>query len=238
MPRLMRSLARASFVLTLAIALWPAGPSAQGPQAAGGPAVDAAASSTAPGARRVLTLADYAGWKRVTNAAISDDGKWVTYTYAPNEGDETLFVKQVDSDKLYTVSIGSAAGAGRAGGAGGGRGGAGGGAAVQFSDNGRWVGYFVNPPARAGRGRGAAGGRGAPARGGAPPATPPAATPPAGGERGTGAPGAAGQGAGNAPAPGAANAAPAEVRRFELLDLESGTKYAVPNASGFQFAKG
>ena len=90
----------------------------------------------------MLTLADYGPWKRITQTAISDDGKWVTYTYSPNDGDETLFVKQLDGDTLYTIPIGSAGGAGRGGGGGGGgRGGGGGGAAVQFSDNGRWIGY-------------------------------------------------------------------------------------------------
>jgi acetyl esterase/lipase len=176
----------------------------------------APAHAMSPSGKKVLTLADYGPWKRINATAISDDGAWMTYTYAPNDGDETLFVKQLDGDKLYTIPIGSAAGGGGRGG--GGRGGAGGGGAVQFSDNSHWIGYYVNPPARpAGRGAaGAAGGRG-PRGGGAPGGAP------------AGAPAAGGGG-------GGANAGP--VRRFELLDLTTGTKYAVPNASSFTFAKG
>ena len=96
----------------------------------------------------------------------------MTYTYAPNEGDDTLFVKQLDGDKLYRVPVGEAAGGGR-----GGRGGAGGGS-VQFSDDAHWIGYYVNPPAgtdpvdAARDARGAAGGAVAPTAPGtaAPPA--------------------------------------------------------------------
>jgi dipeptidyl aminopeptidase/acylaminoacyl peptidase len=209
----LRHLTRLACVLALALVFWPAAPAATQRTDAAGPAVT---PRTAPDGKKVLTLADYGPWKRITSTAISDDGKWATYTYSPNDGDETLFVKQLDGDTLYTIPIGSAAGGG---GRGGGRGGGGGGgAAVQFSDDSRWIGYFVNPPARAaGRGRGAAGARGG-GRGAAPPrggATEPGATPPTG-----------------------ANASADAVRRFELLDLTSGMKFSVPNAGGFQFSKG
>ena len=162
----------------------------------------------APDGKKVLTLHDYPSWKRINGAAVSDNGQWMTYTYAPNEGDDTLFVKQLDGAKLYTVPIGSAAGGGRGGGRGGGGGGGGG---VQFADNSQWIGYFVNPPEAAanGRGRGGAGaGRGA--RGGG--------TPQRGGAAGGGAPG--------------------PQRHFELLNLATGDKYDVPGATGFQFASG
>src|SRR5215813_8829150 len=95
------------------------------------------ATKTAPDGKKVLTLADYGPWKRIASTAISDDGKWVTYTLTPNDGDETLYVKQLDADKLYTISIGSPAGGGGRGGAGGGGRGGGGGQSVQFSDDGR-----------------------------------------------------------------------------------------------------
>ena len=212
MTTVLRYLTRAALALALAIALLPASPAATGQAPSAAPATTAA-----PDSKKVLTLADYGPWKRITQTAISDDGKWVTYTYSPNDGDETLFVKQLDGDTLYTIPIGSAGGAGRGGGGGGGgRGGGGGGAAVQFSDNGRWIGYYVNPPARAaGRGRGGAGGRGAGRGGGA---------------------------AARRQEPGAATANaganPEAVRRFELLDLTTGAKVPVPNASGFQFSKG
>lgn len=101
------------------------------------------AQSTAP---RPIAIEDYAKFKRITGASISADGKWMLYTVAPNEGDATLVVRSLDGDTVHEVVRGANA---------------------SFSDNGRWVGYFVDPPAEAGRGRRGAGGRGA---------TPPAPT--------------------------------------------------------------
>ncbi len=196
-----RGRARLPFVLAGLLAL-------ASPPAARAQDAAPAAHERAPDGKKVLTLADYPSWKRINAAAISNDGRWVTYTYAPNEGDDTLFVQQVDGDKRYTVPVGSAAGGGR-----GGRGGFGGGGSVQFSDNSQWIGYFVNPPASAarGRGRGAGGARG-----------------------GRGGGGGGGGGAGG----GGRGAAAGPQRHFELLDLASGTKYDVPGASAFQFASG
>jgi dipeptidyl aminopeptidase/acylaminoacyl peptidase len=205
-----RFLTRASLALALAFVFLPAGPTA----AQRAPGADPAPHKTAPDGKKVLTLADYGPWNRITSASLSDDGKWMTYTYAPNDGNDTLFVKQLDGTTLYTVSTGAAAGGGRGGGRGGG-----GGGGVQFSDDSHWIGYFVNPPERAGgRGRGAAGGRGT--RGGGAPQR-------GGGQRGA----TTGGGAG-------ANENAGPVRHFELLDLATGAKWDVPNAGGFQFSKG
>jgi dipeptidyl aminopeptidase/acylaminoacyl peptidase len=145
-------------------------------------------AKTDPVHKKVLTLADYGRWNRITGAALSSDGKWMTYTHTPNDGDATLFIKELDGTRLYTVPVGSGA---------------------QFSDNGRWVGYFVSPAATSGRG-----GRGGNGRGNAPPAQ----TPPVGG-RG-----------------GAADAAPN--RTFELLDLTTGNKTTSAGIASFRFASG
>ena len=111
------------------------------------------AQSTAP---KPITLDDYAKFKRITNAAISTDGKWMLYTVTPNDGDGTLVVKALDGDKTYDVPRGTSA---------------------AFSDDARWVGYFIAPPASSGRGgRGARGGNAPPPSGGANAAAP--ATPP------------------------------------------------------------
>ena len=96
-------------VVAFAAALWPATQvSAQKdtttPSAA-------AAPKMSPDGKKILTLADYPSWKRINGAALSDDGKWMTYTYAPNDGDETMYIKQLDGDTLYTVPMGSAAAA-------------------------------------------------------------------------------------------------------------------------------
>ncbi len=141
--------------------------------------------------KKVLTLADYGQWKRITSTVMSDDGKWVSYTYSPNDGDDTLVVKPFDGATSYTITSGAAAG-GR-----GGRGGGGGGG-VQFAPDSRFVAYFVNPPSASARGRGAAGAQGR---------------------------------------AGAAGAAGTQVRRLEILDLTNGSKYELPNVSGFQFSK-
>src|SRR5262245_22331042 len=36
---------------------------------------------------RQLTLNDLLTWKAARSAALSNDGKWFAYSYAPNEGD-------------------------------------------------------------------------------------------------------------------------------------------------------
>ena len=136
-------------------------------QTAASAAAQTAASASAQAPLKVLNLADYGRWSRITSTGLSADGKWMSYAYQPNEGDGTLYVKQLDGDKVFTIPIGSAPAA--AGGGGGAPGGAGGG--VQFSDDSRFVAYYVNPPdaggGRGGRGGGGGGGGG---RGGAPPA--------------------------------------------------------------------
>jgi hypothetical protein len=108
-------------------------------------------AKTDPGNKKILGLADIGRWKRINSAALSSDGKWMTYIYAPNEGDDTLFIKQLDGDKTFATPRGTA---------------------PQFSDDGRYVGYFVSlPTPAAGRGgRAGGGGRGAGAANAATPA--------------------------------------------------------------------
>jgi dipeptidyl aminopeptidase/acylaminoacyl peptidase len=90
-----------------------------------------------PTTKKVLGLPDIGRWKRVNGTALSADGKWITYIYAPNDGEDTLFVKSLDSDRIYSVPGGS-------------------GAAI--SDDSRHVGYFITPPRAGGGGRGGRGG--------------------------------------------------------------------------------
>ena len=109
-----------------------------------------AATAPADTGLRVLNVGDYGRWKRINAAELSPDGRWMTYAYAPNEGDDTLFVKQLDGRTIYAVPRG---------------------VEPSFSDDSRWVGYYVTAPehnGRGGRGRGEApptpagrGGRGA-----------------------------------------------------------------------------
>ncbi len=166
--------------------------------AATSPSAASATSNAAPkmsGGKKVLSLADYGRWSRVSSTSLSSDGVWMSYAYTPNEGDGTLYIRNLDNEKLYTIPVG---------------------AQPQFSDDSKWVGYYVSPPAAAGRGgrAGGGGGRGATP----PPATtpPPAVTPPQGGRGG-----AAGSPAG---------------RRFELLNLATGEKTPMPNVQSFRFS--
>ena len=109
------------------------------------------AQSPAP---KAIALEDYARIKRITGAAISNDGKWMHYTVTPNDGDGTLFVKSLDGDTVHEIQRG---------------------ANPAFSEDGRWIGYFIAPPQAEGRGRGrGARGGGPQAQGNAAAQTPPA----------------------------------------------------------------
>src|SRR5215203_4663973 len=135
-------------MLALALVVVPAtqAPSQAATQAS---AVSPSSGGSRGDPKKVLTLADYGRWNRITQTAISPDGKWMSYAYQPNDGDITLYVKEIDGAKLYTI----AAGAPPAAGGGGGGFGGGGAATPVFSDDSRFVGYYVNPPGRAaGRG--------------------------------------------------------------------------------------
>jgi dipeptidyl aminopeptidase/acylaminoacyl peptidase len=101
----------------------------------------AAAVAAAP---KPIALDDYPRFRRITGASISNDGAWILYTIAPNEGDATLHVKSLDTDTVHQIARGANA---------------------SFSDTGTWVGYFINPPSTGGRG-GRGGGRGGGGRGG------------------------------------------------------------------------
>ncbi|MFC2158283.1 prolyl oligopeptidase family serine peptidase [Acidobacteriota bacterium] len=57
--------------------------------------------------KKVLTLEDYPKWSRITSPGLSPDGNWVTYGYQPNDGDNTLFFKNLSSDKIYEIAGGS-----------------------------------------------------------------------------------------------------------------------------------
>jgi dienelactone hydrolase len=185
-----------------------------GPQAQG----QAQPAQAAAGEKKALTIEDYGRWKSIASVALTDDGQWACYIYRPREGESTLFVRQLDGEKLYTISLGPQAAGGRGGGAPAAGGAAGGGGGPQFSDDSRWIAYFVNPPERTG----AAGARGGGGRGAAAP----------------GAPAPSSTGRGGAPAAAAAAPAAAPARKLELLNLASGEKTSWDNIASFAFAEG
>ena len=155
---------RSPSVLRRTFAVAPSSTPLVGIGAQSGPAASTPATKTAD--VKALQLEDFARWNRITSPALSPDGKWMTFTYSPNEGGQTiLHVKALDGSKDYTVTVGGGGG-GRAGGGGGGRGAAGGGKTPSFTDDSKWAAYAVTPQARGTGGAAAApGGRGGRGRG-------------------------------------------------------------------------
>lgn len=95
---------------------------AQPPASAPTPAAQAA---TAAPHSKILGLADYGRWSRITGTALSADGKWVTYSYQPNDGDPTVHVRRLTDTLTYVVPVGASA---------------------RFSDDSRWLATLVSPP--------------------------------------------------------------------------------------------
>jgi dienelactone hydrolase len=57
--------------------------------------------------KRVLTHADYDKWESISEQQISPNGKYVLYTINPQEGDGTLYIKDINSEAtLLTVPRG------------------------------------------------------------------------------------------------------------------------------------
>jgi dipeptidyl aminopeptidase/acylaminoacyl peptidase len=74
-----------------------------------------------------IIVDDYAQWKRINSAALSPDGEWMSYRYDRLEGEDTLYVKEVDGEILHVVPRG---------------------ASPAFSQDSRWVAYQIAPPER------------------------------------------------------------------------------------------
>lgn len=53
-------------------------------------------------AKKQLTEADYHLWNTLENEQLSDDGNWASYTLAYESGQDTLFVKHIQTDKAYS----------------------------------------------------------------------------------------------------------------------------------------
>ena len=77
-------------------------------------------------ARRPLTLADYGDWSRIAQTTLSPDGRWMAWVQTPNEGDATLFVRELDGETVHEGLNGRD---------------------VAFSSDGRWVAFLSSPPA-------------------------------------------------------------------------------------------
>ncbi|MGD8331521.1 MAG: hypothetical protein PVJ49_18965, partial [Acidobacteriota bacterium] len=116
----------------------PPGMQSSGSAPAAGALAPAVAAQEASSEKKPLTLADYPRWSRINSVELSADGAWMSYAYDPNEGDSTLYVRELDGDRVYEATNGSG---------------------PAFSDDSRWVAFITSPPESEG-GRGGGGGRG------------------------------------------------------------------------------
>ncbi len=95
-------------------------------------------------AKKTLQPDDYKQWESLQAAAISNDGRWLTYVSAKVGGDNTLVVKNNDTPATWSTRGGSGA---------------------AFSDDSKWAAYIVTPQAP-GAGGGPRPGGGGPRPGG------------------------------------------------------------------------
>lgn len=108
-------------------------------------------------AGRQLTLRDLLEWKSIRGTQLSNDGRWIAYEQAPNEGDSEVIIRSTAaSGNEWRFPVGAGAS------------GAPNSPQVTISGNSRWVAFLVRPNADAARGRG--GNSGGPGGAGARPA--------------------------------------------------------------------
>lgn len=74
--------------------------------------------------KKALSLEDYKDWNRINNTSISPNGEWMTYTYSPNEGDATFFIRDIDGDTVYSTINAKR---------------------VAFANNSEWLAFLVDP---------------------------------------------------------------------------------------------
>ncbi|WP_151997216.1 MULTISPECIES: prolyl oligopeptidase family serine peptidase [unclassified Imperialibacter] len=57
--------------------------------------------------KRVLTHDDVAGWNKIKTEDLSSDGKWAEYIFGPDEGDNTLVIKNLRTKTDFIIPRGS-----------------------------------------------------------------------------------------------------------------------------------
>ncbi len=81
---------------------------------------------------------DYGAWKRITSVTLSPDGAWMSWVQDRLEGEDSLYVKELDTGTVLTVPRGQE---------------------PAFSRDSRWIAYLIAPPEREGTGGRASGQR-------------------------------------------------------------------------------
>jgi len=56
--------------------------------------------------KRALSHDDVAGWKKIKSSDLSADGKWASYIYGPDEGDDMLVVRNLGAKTDFTIPRG------------------------------------------------------------------------------------------------------------------------------------
>lgn len=62
-----------------------------------------------PEDKRPLDHEDYAAWNTLGSTNLSNDGKWLSYSVTPGDGESTLVIREIATDKLYSIARGSSA---------------------------------------------------------------------------------------------------------------------------------
>jgi dipeptidyl aminopeptidase/acylaminoacyl peptidase len=119
------------FVLLLSLGVaspWPGG---------SGFAQEASLQANSSEELKALTLEDYDRWSTIGQVALSADGRWMTFSYSPNDGDSKFFVRDLDNLENEPVELPEN------------------GSGPVFSDDSRWLAYVDSPGSGGGRGAGA-----------------------------------------------------------------------------------
>jgi acetyl esterase/lipase len=72
---------------------------------------------------------DYGAWKRITSPILSPDGSWMGWVQDRLEGEDTLYIRELDGERAFAIPRGEA---------------------PAFSRDSRWVAYLISPPEREG----------------------------------------------------------------------------------------
>lgn len=59
------------------------------------------------GQKKAITHADYDTWKGLSGSSVTDDGKWVTYSINPQQGDGWLYLYDVNTSRLDSMERGA-----------------------------------------------------------------------------------------------------------------------------------
>ena len=53
--------------------------------------------------RRPLPIEDYDRWRSIESVALSPDGQWLTFAYGHRVIEDTLQIRSLDDERLYTI---------------------------------------------------------------------------------------------------------------------------------------